>query len=134
MEVHGVQAKMTTLTSAQYRETVKQPKKSKYGNKRVEYDGHTFDSILERDYYIHLKLRERLGEVYEVEMQRPISLRVNGFVVGTLRVDFWFYDDVQKRTRVVDTKGFETDVSRIKRKLVKAIHGIDVEIVKKGDF
>lgn len=36
---------------------------SKYNSKKVNYDGHTFDSIVERDYYIHLQ-NQGMVEVY----------------------------------------------------------------------
>jgi Protein of unknown function (DUF1064) len=123
-----------SMTVAELRKIQGKPKRSKYGNHRVEYDGHMFDSLLERDYYIHLKLREKLGEVYEVEMQRPYLLTINGKLIAAYRADFTFYDDRAKRNRVIDCKGVTTAVFGLKAKLMKAIHGIDVEIVKRGDF
>jgi hypothetical protein len=44
-------------------------KRSKYGNKRVEYDGVTFDSKKERDRYIVLKDAERQGIISDLQRQ-----------------------------------------------------------------
>lgn len=121
---------MTTRISAeQYRKETAKPKRSKYGNRKTVYDGITFDSKKEADYYAELKLREKAGEVFEVEIQRPFALVVDGYLIGTYRADFWFHDAVAKRNRCVDTKGVETDVFIMKKKLMKAIHKIDVEVV-----
>ena len=123
-----------SMTVAELRKIQGKPKRSKYGNHRVEYDGHMFDSLLERDYYVHLKLRERLGEVYEVEMQRPYIMRHNGILLTTYKADFSFWDDRAKRNRVIDCKGVLTGVFKLKAKMMFSFHGIDVEIVKRGDF
>jgi len=44
---------------------------SKYNAKKVEYDGHIFDSIVERDYYIYL---QRNGLIEHIELQPRYEL------------------------------------------------------------
>lgn len=106
------------------------PKRSKYGNQKTVVDGITFDSKLEARYYSNLKLREKAGEVYGVELQRPFVLTINGFLVGTYKADFCFWDSVEDRFRVVDIKGVSTPVFKLKAKMVKALYGFNVETVK----
>ena len=50
-------------------------KMNKYGNRRVFYDGHWFDSKLERDRYIQLRLLERAGEIKGLRLQVPFELQ-----------------------------------------------------------
>jgi uncharacterized membrane protein len=122
---------MTSMSAAQYQATLGKPqKKAKYGNRKVTIDGITFDSVTEGRFYSELKLREKAGEVYEVQMQTPYALTVNGQLVCTYKPDFCFYDAIAKRQRVVDVKGVQTKDFIIKKKLMRAVHGIEVEIVK----
>lgn len=117
------------ISAAEYR---KAPgKRSKYRNVPMEVDGIRFDSKKEAAFYSMLKLREKAGEVFEVQLQRRYALTApNGMLMTTYVADFAFYDDLQKRTRVVDVKGYETDVFKLKRKMMRALLGIEVEIVK----
>ncbi|MDX1158429.1 DUF1064 domain-containing protein [Sinorhizobium medicae] len=103
---------------------------SKYRNKKTTVDGVKFDSKREAEFYSSLKQLERAGQVYEVELQKPYALTVNGQLVCTYKADFAFYDAIQKRNRVVDIKGVATRDFNIKRKLMRAIYGIDVEVIR----
>jgi len=105
-------------------------KASKFKNIRTVIDGISFPSKAEGAYYCMLKLRERAGEVSNVEMQKPYALTVNGFLVCTYRADFVFDDLHEKRHRCVDVKGMQTPEFKIKKKLMWAVHGIDVELAK----
>lgn len=121
---------MTERMSAQQFKATAKPKVNKYGAKPIVIDGHRFASKREGQFYSALKLREKAGEVYEVQMQTPYLLIVYGQLVCTYKADFVFYDAVEKRNRVVDVKGVQTKDFIIKRKLMRACHGIEVEIVK----
>lgn len=121
---------MTETISAHQFRNLSKPKKSKYGNRKVTIDGITFDSVAESKFYSALKLREKAGEVYEVQMQVPYMLIVYGQLVCTYKADFVFYDAIEKHNRVVDVKGVQTKDFIIKKKLMRACHGIEVEIVK----
>lgn len=105
-------------------------KRSKYGAKRTLLDGICFDSKAEASYYAALKIRERAGEVCDIEMQRPYCLTVNGILVATYRADFVFWDVALRRRRVIDVKGVNTPVFRLKQKLMSACHGVEIEVVK----
>ena len=84
----------------------------------------------EAAYYADLKLREKAGEVHGVEIQRPFAITISGLLICTYRCDFSYIDNADKRLHVVDVKGVETDVFRLKKKLMKAVHKIDIEVVK----
>lgn len=103
---------------------------SKYNAQPVVIDGIRFASKLEGRFYSNLKLLERAGEVVNVELQKPFVITINGRVICTYRCDFAFYDLKLKKPRIVDTKGMDTPVSRLKRKLVEAQHGITIELVR----
>lgn len=104
---------------------------NKFGAVKTVLDGITFDSKREAAYYAELKLREKAGEVANVELQRPFALIAGaGKLVGTYRADFTFDDLVEGRWRVIDVKGHDTALSRFKRKFVEALHGVKVEVVK----
>lgn len=121
---------MTRLTASEYRQT-QRVANNKFGAKRTVVDGITFDSKREAAYYCELKLREKAGEVSDVEMQRPFALVAGaGQLVGTYRADFTFHDHVSGSWRVIDVKGHDTALSRFKRKFVEALHGVKVEVVK----
>jgi len=115
------------MTAAEYRQ---RSKPNKYHAMRTVLDGITFHSQAEARYYAELKQREKLGEVHSVELQRPYALTVNGYLITTYIADFVFWDQVEERWRVVDVKGFSTREFILKSKMMKALYGIDVEVVK----
>ncbi|KQV31125.1 DUF1064 domain-containing protein [Rhizobium sp. Root1204] len=123
------------LTREEGRQLLSQKKTkrgNKYNAKRVLHDGYCFDSIAERDHYIDLKVRERLGEISEIDRQHPYELWVNGLMVCIYKADFRYWDHRTKRRHVIDVKGVETDVFKLKRKLMRACYGIEIEVVKNG--
>lgn len=105
-------------------------KRNKFGAARTLVDGICFDSKAEASYYAALKIRERAGEVCDVELQRPYCLTVNGVLIATYRADFVFWDVALRRRRVIDVKGVKTPTFRLKQKLMRACHGIEIEVVK----
>lgn len=106
-------------------------KPNKFNASKTTVDNITFDSKREAAYYSELKIREKAGEVTGVEMQRPFALLgSNGTLMATFRADFCFWDNTAGRFRCIDVKGFDTPVGKLKRKMMKGLLGIDVEIVK----
>jgi len=119
------------MSAEEFRDHRKAEKsRPKYGNKKTVVDGITFDSKREAQFYCSLKQLERAGQVYEVELQKPFALTIDGKLICTYKADFAFFDAIQKRIRVVDIKGVVTKEFSIKRKLMKAIYGIDVEVIR----
>jgi hypothetical protein len=97
---------------------ITQSKTSKYGNKKIELDGVKFDSKLELFCYQQFK---SLG--LEFDFQRTILLQEGFRFKGkwirpiTMIVDFVLHHDGQKI--YIDTKGFATETSKLKYKMLK---------------
>ena len=105
-------------------------KRSKYGNKKCTYKGIKFDSLIERDRYIFLKDAEDNGVIEDLKCQVPFELHVNNKLVCKYISDFTYYKRMNSEFVVEDVKGVVTAVFRLKKKLMLAVHGIDVRIVK----
>jgi len=121
-----------TLTREQYLAEVAPKKRgNKYGAKKTVVDGITFDSKREAEVYGDLKLLEKAGKISGFTRQRKFNLIVEDEIVGAYFADFCFIDhDQDGRLRVIDVKGFDTKLSAWKRKHVKALYGIEVEIIR----
>lgn len=119
------------LSSKEYQAQSSKPKRNKYGAKRTVVDGILFDSKAEASYYSMLKMREKAGDVSAVELQRPFSLiGPKGELICTYKADFCFWDHKADKFRVVDVKGVETAIFKLKRKMMKVLLGIEVETAK----
>jgi hypothetical protein len=104
-------------------------RRNKYGAKQVWVDNIRFDSSAEAKYYQLLKYRQVLGEVTDVRLQEPyVILGPKGQVVTTWKADFVYWDTVEKRQRVIDVKGVQTPLFKLKKKLVEAFLGITIEL------
>lgn len=104
---------------------------TKYGNARTEFDGITFDSKGEAGRWQELKLLERAGQITDLRRQVTYRLDVNGLHVCRYVADF-AYTDAQAEPVTEDYKGVLTPACRIKLKLMRAIHGIEVRLVSKS--
>ena len=123
---------------------------NKYGNKKVEYDGITFDSKKEAIRYAELKLLEKSGHIKALQRQvkfvlipslreTPTEKYTRGAKKGQFKLgkvierevayiaDFVYIEN--GKTVVEDTKGMKTKDYIIKRKLMLFIHGIRVKEV-----
>lgn len=101
-------------------------KPSKYRNIRTVVDGIRFDSKKEALRYSGLKLMERAGAISNLELQPSLDLIVNGMKCGFYKADFSYLDVRTGEAILEDVKGFKTPIYRLKKKLVKAIHGIEI--------
>lgn len=98
---------------------------SKYNNRAITIDGHKFPSQREGRRYLQLKLLQANGEIRNLELQVPFRCEVNGHLVCKFICDF-VYEEYRDRqwTRILDdAKGFQTDVYKLKKKLVLACLG-----------
>lgn len=106
--------------------------RSKYNNKKIEFDGITFDSRREANRYKALKLLEQSGEISNIERQKRFELipkqkDANGRAVRACSyVADFVYTDKEGRRIVEDVKGMRTDVYKIKKKLMLYVHGVTV--------
>ncbi|MFS1428927.1 DUF1064 domain-containing protein [Vibrio splendidus] len=101
-------------------------KTSKYAAKKTEVDGIMFDSGHEAHRYQDLKLLEKIGEISDLKLQPKFPLEVNGILICKYYADFSYFDHTKGESVVEDVKGFRTKEFILKKKLMMAVHGIDV--------
>jgi hypothetical protein len=104
---------------------------NKYHNKKETIDGILFDSKKEGNYYTKLKLMQNAGVIWNLELQKKFILQ-KGFPFNgkTIREISYYADFVYEDKdglHVVDTKGYRTDVYKLKKKLFIRKYGIDIE-------
>ena len=105
------------------------PRINKYRNSITEVDGIKFHSKLESTRYLQLKLLKAAGMITEFYIQQTYCLEVNGHHICRYIADF-AVEWKNGHTTVEDTKGVETPEFRIKKKLMLAIHGIEIILIK----
>jgi putative sterol carrier protein len=100
-------------------------KKSKYGNKKVTVSGKRFDSKKESQRYLELKSKVDRKEIQGLQTQVRFKIIINEILICTYIADFVYYDALGKRF-VEDTKGFLTKEYKLKKKMMLAVHGIEI--------
>ena len=106
------------------RESEGSPRKSKYGNSPTTVDGIRFESKREARYYEQLKLRKQTGEINFFLRQVPFHLPG-----GTRYVVDFLEFHTNGEVHVVDAKGKETQVFRLKKREVEHHYPIRIETV-----
>lgn len=104
-------------------------KKTKYGNVKTEVDSFVFDSKKEAKFYEALKLRNKAGEVDSITLQPKFPIIINGIKCCDVVLDFSCRDTLTGKVHFIDVKGHHTALSKLKKKLVEALYGINVEWV-----
>lgn len=87
-------------------------------------DGRTFDSKREASVYLRLKAEQLAGRISGLRCQVRFPLRVGGIRVATYVADFVLIR--QGRREVIDVKGVSTAAYKLKKRLMKALFGIDI--------
>ncbi len=99
--------------------------KHKFHAKPRVVDGIRFPSTLEARYYQQLKIRQRAGEIVFFLRQVPIHLPGGTKLV----IDFLeFHSD--ETVHFVDTKGYETNSFKVKKREVEAAYPFIIEVKK----
>ena len=108
----------------------------KYGNHKTEVDGIKFDSKAEANRYEKLKDLEKSGIIKGLELQKPFRLckgRWNNGKTFSISYNEDFVYTLDGDIIVEDVKGFRTEAYQLKKKLMKAVYGIEItEINAKG--
>lgn len=107
----------------------KKKKASKYHNEKTLYDGIRFDSKKEAGRWQELRLWELTGTIQMLRRQVPYTITVNGFKICRFIADFAYVPRSGQPEIVEDVKSKMTrrlPVYRLKKKLMKAVHGIDI--------
>lgn len=100
----------------------------KYRNVPTVVDGMRFDSKIEARRYEKLKLLRGMGEVQWFTRQVPFHLPGGVRYVADFLV-VWRDGSVG----VEDCKGMDTPMSKLKRKQVLELYGVEVRILTRGD-
>lgn len=115
-------------------------------HRKVPYDGFVFDSPLEKDRYVQLKLLEEKGLITDLKVhprfffKNPatgeyLKIRSQGYPNGR---KVWYEGDFSYRTGkefvVEDTKGFDTQEARLKRAMCELFHGFKVRVLSRDDL
>ncbi|WP_046721480.1 DUF1064 domain-containing protein [Heyndrickxia coagulans] len=107
------------MTAKEYRQLTK---KTKYGSKKVEIDGHVFDSKIEARYYEQLKWLQANDQILFFRLQPRYLLQEafqkNGKTFRKIEyvADFEVHH-LDGSIEVIDVKGMETEAFKIKKKL-----------------
>ena len=102
---------------------------NKYGAIKVKLDGYVFDSKLEAARYKFLRELETAGAVSDIEVHPPFPCFVEGKKICLYKADFR-YKNAQGEEVVEDTKGIQTDVFKLKKKLVEALYpGLEIQVI-----
>lgn len=118
--------------------TFKKSKRGKYNASGRHIDEHWFASKAEGARYEQLKELLALGKISDLELQPSYPCFVNGVKVCTYRADFRYrIKPRQMGSRIIieDVKGMITKEYGIKRKLVHALHPIQIielPVAKRG--
>lgn len=95
----------------------------KYHNRKIIVDDKKFDSLKEAKRYKELKILEKANEITELRLQVKFELQPSFKKDNkTYRkieyiADFTYYDNKLNKYIVEDTKGYKTDVYKLKKKL-----------------
>lgn len=121
--------------------------RSKYGNKKAKHDGIVFDSRRERNRYIILSALQRAGEISDLRMQvtyellpaiyemeeKQLKTKVKMVQRCAQRAVHYIADFVYKDKEgnevVEDTKGMRTKEYLLKKKMMRALLGIQIKEV-----
>ena len=98
-----------------------------FSTKKVEYGGRSYDSAFEAGYGQELELRLKANDIAGFDTHLRIPLEVNGYHVCDYYIDFAIYHN-DETIEYVETKGYATDVWKLKWKLFCALYEDDPNV------
>ena len=110
------------------KQAIGQTKAAKYRNQKTEYQGIQFDSRKEASRYQELLWMQAAGVICHIELQPRYDLVVNGNKLGFYRADFRYEETKSGQVITEDVKSpvTKTAVYQLKKKLVKALYGVEI--------
>jgi len=93
---------------------------NKYKAEKQTFGGRSYHSKKEADYAVQLAWRKKAGEIKEVIPQYKLDIRVNGKHITNYYIDFKVILS-DNTIELIEVKGFETDIWRLKWKLTEAL-------------
>jgi hypothetical protein len=125
---------MTTdrMSAAEARKLLKPKKQRKFKNEPIVVDGRRYASKREAAFCEDLIRLEKAGKIGGLELQKRFELLgPTGELICVYVADAAYWDHEQDRFRVIDIKGApETAAFKLKRKMMRALKGLEVEVVK----
>jgi len=97
---------------------------NKYHAVRTTVAGITFDSKQEASDYLKLVARQQAGEISDLRTQVRYELIVNDVKIGRYTADFVYVEN--DREIVADSKGCPSRDYILRKKLMLAVHGIEI--------
>jgi len=126
--IDSTKAKDSVLSAKDYQELMKSKAKiNKYKAKRIEVDGIKFDSMKEAKRYGQLIILVRSGKIKSFERQVKYRVEINGVLICNYIADF-VVTHLSGNIIVEDVKGMILPIFKLKSKLMKAVHNIDIVI------
>lgn len=114
---------------------VPSPRQPKYKNVKVEVDGEKFDSKLERDRILELRMLEKAGEISNLKIKVRLDIPVLNHRGETIVIRRIIPDATYRMkdgTEVIeDQKGFFTPYQKLKYDLFEAVTGRKITLYKK---
>lgn len=104
---------------------------TKYGNRKTEVNGILFDSKLEAGRWSELCLLAHGGAITGLARQVDYPLVVEGVHICTYRADFVYTELATGALVVEDAKGHATESYRLKKRLLKALYGLEIVEIRK---
>jgi hypothetical protein len=96
-------------------------KKNKYGARRTEYNGNTYDSKLEAKHAESLDFQLRAGVIKSYKRQMTFDLSVNEQIITRYKADF-FVINLDGSWEVHECKGYRVRDFAMRKKLFEALH------------
>lgn len=100
-------------------------RQSKYKNEPIIIDGHRFPSKKEARRYSQLKILEKAGEIYSLQLQVAFELQPKfknpetGETIRAIKyVADFVYKDKEGNIHIEDAKGMRTEVYELKKKMM----------------
>lgn len=103
-------------------------KENKYRNKKIIVDGIKFDSKLEARRWQELDLLQKAGKIKDLRRQIKFELqpkyKKNGKTIQSINyiADFVYYDLNKKKFIIEDTKGYRTEIYKLKKKIFEYVY------------
>lgn len=105
---------------------------NKYGAKRCDLDGFSFDSQAERDRYAELKLEERVGAIHGLQVHPVFQLHAQGGgEVGKYEADFAYFRGNARVVEDVKSCPTKTALYRWKKRHMEAEYNVQISEVLK---
>ena len=96
--------------------------------KKTTIKGKDYDSKFEASYAMTLEAQLQKGEIIAFTPHKRIELIVNGYHICNYYIDFWIQRNDGK-IELLETKGFPTEIWKMKWKLLEAIYGDDEQYI-----